>query len=244
MKFKIAKKLVVVSVVLVFLLLIFVYIWGFSLMQIFITGKVTTGYGDDEVSFVCGNNIKELGEVCDGVDLNGESCLTQGFDVGNLVCSVNCQSFDASNCVGLVNEDFPEVPIEDENFPEIPLRDSDNNEDYVEKVPNYYLIKLLVYGEEFEILDSSLEKGNPPNLENKDKEFKIRLFSEEDELLYYNSFSNPGFVFSDGLKEGGVIDLDEASFYLVIPNLDGAYKFKIYDGKGNTILDVYVDDLI
>ncbi len=49
---------------------------------------------------VCGNNIKETGEVCDGTDLNSQTCATQlgaGY-TGTLSCNVNCQSFVTSAC--------------------------------------------------------------------------------------------------------------------------------------------------
>ncbi len=49
----------------------------------------------------CGNGSIELGETCDGVDLNGESCQTQGFDGGALACDGDCGGYDASAC-----EDF------------------------------------------------------------------------------------------------------------------------------------------
>jgi|GEM_PF-2342658 len=51
---------------------------------------------DDEG--VCGDGVKDLGEVCDGNNLGGESCTTQGFDSGTLSCSTDCFSFDTSLC--------------------------------------------------------------------------------------------------------------------------------------------------
>lgn len=47
---------------------------------------------------VCGNDIKEAGEVCDGIDLGGETCVSQGFESGTLICAVGCGSFDTSGC--------------------------------------------------------------------------------------------------------------------------------------------------
>lgn len=47
---------------------------------------------------VCGNDIKEGGEVCDGIDLGGETCVSQGFEGGTLACAVGCGSFDTSSC--------------------------------------------------------------------------------------------------------------------------------------------------
>ncbi len=47
---------------------------------------------------VCGNNTQEMGEVCDGTDLAGQSCTSQGFDGGTLACLGNCSGFDTSGC--------------------------------------------------------------------------------------------------------------------------------------------------
>ena len=46
----------------------------------------------------CGNGIVESGEQCDGENLNGQTCVTQGFDGGKLTCSAEC-TFDTSGCL-------------------------------------------------------------------------------------------------------------------------------------------------
>lgn len=48
---------------------------------------------------ICGNNIKEGTEVCDGSDLNSQTCLSQGFSSGTLSCAGDCLSFVNSQCV-------------------------------------------------------------------------------------------------------------------------------------------------
>ena len=55
------------------------------------TGNGTGG------SPVCGNNIKEQGEQCDGNDLGSETCSSLGFIGGTLRCTPTCV-FDASQC--------------------------------------------------------------------------------------------------------------------------------------------------
>jgi hypothetical protein len=46
---------------------------------------------------ICGNNIQESGEQCDGSDLGGASCVSQGFSGGTLLCASLC-TFDTSSC--------------------------------------------------------------------------------------------------------------------------------------------------
>jgi len=59
---------------------------------VIITPNVTIGE-------VCGNNIKAEDEVCDGDDLNGESCYSQGYYGGTLLCLPDCTGFDDTNCL-------------------------------------------------------------------------------------------------------------------------------------------------
>ncbi len=46
---------------------------------------------------VCGNGVREPGEECDGADLGGRTCQTQGFDGGTLACNPDC-TLDTSGC--------------------------------------------------------------------------------------------------------------------------------------------------
>ena len=46
---------------------------------------------------VCGNNLKEAGEQCDGTDLGGATCQSLGYSGGTLSCNPNC-TFNTSNC--------------------------------------------------------------------------------------------------------------------------------------------------
>jgi len=46
---------------------------------------------------VCGNNIKETGEECDGTDLAGQSCTSKGYAGGTLSCNSDC-TFNTSQC--------------------------------------------------------------------------------------------------------------------------------------------------
>jgi hypothetical protein len=46
----------------------------------------------------CGDAVREDPEVCDRFDFGGETCQSQGFGSGNLICTGNCAAFDLSNC--------------------------------------------------------------------------------------------------------------------------------------------------
>lgn len=49
---------------------------------------------------VCGNGLREPGEVCDGDDLNGQDCTGFGFSGGQLACNSNCNGYDMLGCTG------------------------------------------------------------------------------------------------------------------------------------------------
>ena len=67
----------------------------------------------------CGNDQIEGNEVCDGTDLGGEDCVSQGFLAGTLACNPNCMAFDTSNCVDAICGDGivgPGEECDDGNF--------------------------------------------------------------------------------------------------------------------------------
>lgn len=45
----------------------------------------------------CGDGQRNGGELCDGADLGGATCASQGFDLGVLACTANC-TFDVGGC--------------------------------------------------------------------------------------------------------------------------------------------------
>lgn len=48
---------------------------------------------------LCGDNLAQVGfEECDGADLAGQTCSSQGFVGGTLACKQDCASFDVSAC--------------------------------------------------------------------------------------------------------------------------------------------------
>ncbi len=46
----------------------------------------------------CGNGVVECNEVCDGADLGGETCSSQGCSGGTLACNGTCDGYDTSGC--------------------------------------------------------------------------------------------------------------------------------------------------
>lgn len=56
---------------------------------------------DDGSCLYCGNGAVDLeqGEVCDGFNMGGETCITQGYFEGEpLLCQNDCMAYDYSNC--------------------------------------------------------------------------------------------------------------------------------------------------
>jgi hypothetical protein len=48
---------------------------------------------------VCGDGVIAGTETCDGADLAGEDCVTQGFLGGVLACLGDCSGFDTTGCI-------------------------------------------------------------------------------------------------------------------------------------------------
>ncbi|HLD02665.1 MAG TPA: hypothetical protein VJC07_03135 [Candidatus Nanoarchaeia archaeon] len=46
----------------------------------------------------CGDGAVSGSEVCDGTNLNGQTCVTQGFGGGALSCGATCSSFVTTSC--------------------------------------------------------------------------------------------------------------------------------------------------
>jgi subtilisin-like proprotein convertase family protein len=73
------------------------------------------------VSPVCGNNLREGAEVCDGTDLAGQTCVSQGFTGGTLACNGTCSAFVTTSCTAgtgnqvLTFSASPAVAIPDNN---------------------------------------------------------------------------------------------------------------------------------
>jgi hypothetical protein len=47
---------------------------------------------------LCGDFVTNGSETCDATDLDGESCVSQGFSSGTLRCNADCRGFDTALC--------------------------------------------------------------------------------------------------------------------------------------------------
>ncbi len=62
------------------------------------TDATSTGaVGSTGPTPMCGDGLLDPDEACDGAELGGETCATQGFDDGTLACDGGC-AFDTSGC--------------------------------------------------------------------------------------------------------------------------------------------------
>ena len=55
-------------------------------------------YSECGTSLTCGNNTIDANELCDGSEVNGRTCVHEGFEQGTLKCSADCLSYDTSDC--------------------------------------------------------------------------------------------------------------------------------------------------
>ncbi|MBU1133143.1 hypothetical protein KKG08_02635 [Patescibacteria group bacterium] len=61
-------------------------------------GPVTESINATVKTSICGDAIIEGPEDCEGLDLNGETCVSIGYASGDLSCEVNCE-FDTTGCI-------------------------------------------------------------------------------------------------------------------------------------------------
>lgn len=61
-------------------------------------GAPGDGDGDTGVG-MCGDGVVDIGEQCDGDDLNGFGCVDLGYESGDLACDPVTCTYDASGCM-------------------------------------------------------------------------------------------------------------------------------------------------
>ena len=83
---------------------------------------LSSGCGDDRLP--CGDGKINWGDVCDGDNLDGQTCQTLGFEGGELGCSATCEAFDTSLCY-LCGNGLVEINEECDDSGESPACDAD-----------------------------------------------------------------------------------------------------------------------
>jgi hypothetical protein len=77
-------------------------------------GEVTSDDPTDGAQPICGNELLELGEGCDGLDFGGQSCASVvPGTAGTLACDAQCQ-LDASMCTPADEDDYLPCDVDDE----------------------------------------------------------------------------------------------------------------------------------
>jgi hypothetical protein len=76
----------------------------------------------------CGNGVREGDEVCDGEDLGGETCLSQGYPAqGVISCLDDCSDFDVTACIA-DDLDGDGIPNASDNCPAVANPDQANSD--------------------------------------------------------------------------------------------------------------------
>lgn len=60
---------------------------------------------------VCGNNVQEFQEACDGIDVLGRLCSDYGYNSGTVTCSTDCSAFVTSGCFTTVDPTPTPTPM-------------------------------------------------------------------------------------------------------------------------------------
>jgi len=106
-------------------------------------------------------------------------------------------------------------------------------------IENKYVLLEFYYDRgEVSLIGKSLETGEIPVIEHEiEKEYKIDLISTKDDVIYSFIF-DPTKLFSDveinGNMEGGTLELEEARFYLAVPETKENKKIQVL--KDNQVM--------
>ena len=195
---------------------------------------------------ICGNDVQEGTEVCDGTDLAGETCQCQGFDDGTLACLEGCGSLDTSGCYYNSMDDTASVDLPISGIVSGSYVDTQGTDN------GYESIKELVTG------------GKPSNrrsyLEHKwiidvsvgsksEVTFFVEAYhtanGENDDFIF--AYSTDDSTYTDMVTVTKIIDNDEYQTFSLPTDLSGTVYIRVIDTdstKGNTVKDtVYIDHM-
>lgn len=109
---------------------------------------------------VCGNNVKETGEQCDGTDLSGASCTTSGYFAGTLGCSASCER-TVNSCIATAPQASTTVPVSSSSGGEAVLTSTNNATVVFDLPPNFYTENLTLEANSYAPTFFALEKPVP-----------------------------------------------------------------------------------
>lgn len=106
----------------------------------------------------------------------------------------------------------------------------------------YVLLQFKYSNGNFSLINKSLEKGYYPH-EIYDRTYEFNLLSKNNENLYATTFE-PSLLYSDGGEQldGGVLILDEAVFFVAMPNYKEINKVRIVKDN-QTIFEEDIHDV-
>ena len=108
----------------------------------------------------------------------------------------------------------------------------------------FVMLELKYDNGEFILINRTLESGYVPTISHDtQKEYKINLISENNDVLYSNQF-DPSKLYSDTQEgeelQGGIVELNDTSFFVISPDIpNGDRVVIIKDNKTIFTTEVY-----
>lgn len=119
-----------------------------------VSGKAAVGTGKVNITIngFCGDGLVLAAdnETCESTNLNGETCVTLGFDSGTLSCATDCRSFVKSGCVAKAAESVAGA-IPRPGVTEVPVKIIDIEKGFIYSIvvgkvyPVYIRYKGIIY---------------------------------------------------------------------------------------------------
>jgi len=150
------------------------------LLNLEVLGQTGSVDGTVQVA-ICGNDLKEVFEQCDGPDIGGKICETLGFDGGTLECLPSCQ-FDTFSC-GSAAEDFDEVVFAKSSGGTLELTNPESTGSVIEILVNAFSTDLSLFAFSRLSEDVSVDKPAPSGKSFVGNVYDFLLFDEHGERV-------------------------------------------------------------